>query len=277
MVLNLMSKLNLNVQGLFRFQPKVILRAEWNGYIIKSATTLKDLNAVFSIPCKDPLHYQAAGIKGRWASQDLTADHLMVIDSQTGRLVAAARVHSSSAVDEIPIELEFDIEHLVSWSDVFLEVSRLRVSPFFDEEKSVEAIKYGVIQYAAQVEADHVFVSFLDSRFTAREVALIYHYCRTIDGSSSGPVRGTDNFGAKQIRPRLGYDFPQLRRWHKVFDRELTQHEIDEASVLVKGPLLAYLKAGAKLVAQPCWNPGLGCFKFLTQMGTLPSSGNAQA
>lgn len=178
-----------------------------------------------------------------WEKLDLVADHLVIEDKTTGRIVGAYRLISSPFSSVFYSNTEFDLDDFLDEPGLKLELSRACIHKNYRNGSVLSLLWRGVCEYIAAIRADYVLgcssVNTMDGREIARITASLAKQRSQLEGFT--------------ILPR-----------EKYFRRN-GLHIVNQVKVeTIPSLLQVYLKAGAKVSLHPAWDYNFHCVDFFT-------------
>ncbi|MBW4935750.1 GNAT family N-acetyltransferase [Marinobacter sp. F4206] len=177
-------------------------------------------------------------------SFDTACDHLVVTDSDTGELVATTRIlhqADTSRVGGFYSAGEFDLSTLNHLPGAVAELGRTCVHPDYRNGATISLLWSAVAEYLVAHNVDYLIgcasISMSDGGLKAWRIAR--HLQRE--------YLADDSFRVYPLR-----DLPHLT------------HIVDEERPVDVPPLLkAYMRLGARVCGEPCWDPDFRCADLL--------------
>ncbi len=175
---------------------------------------------------------------------DSWCDHLVVTDEATGQLVATTRIlHSDGAVQAggFYSEGEFDLSQLYHLPGTVAELGRTCVHPDYRSGATISMLWASVAEYLVAQRVDYLIG------------------CASI-GMSDGGQR------AWRIARHLQQEFLADERFRVTPKRELphlTHPVSDDRPVEAPALIKAYMRLGARVCGEPCWDPDFRCADLL--------------
>jgi len=228
------------------FHQKVPIYFERSRYIIRTIQTRAELESVLQFRY-DIFHREFQkkifpfGID--WENLDPIADHLIIEDKHSKKIVGTYRLISTSFSRALYSNTEFDLDEFLLVPGIKLELSRACIHRNYRNGTVISLLWRGVCEYISAIKAQYVIgcssVNTLDGKEVARMTVSISKKRATLEGIT--------------ILPREAY----LRR-NKL-------HLVNQTKVETLPPLLqVYLKAGAKVSLHPAWDYQFNCVDFFT-------------
>ncbi|KAA1172036.1 GNAT family N-acetyltransferase [Marinobacter salinexigens] len=175
---------------------------------------------------------------------DAVCDHLIVTDMETGELVATTRIlHQSNIgpVDGFYSAGEFDLTALESLPGTVAELGRTCVHPDYRNGATISLLWSAVAEYLISHNVDYMIG------------------CASI-GMSDGGLK------AWRIARHLQQEYLADEHFRVSPLRELphlTHTTVAERSVDVPPLIRAYMRLGARVCGEPCWDPEFRCADLL--------------
>lgn len=232
------------------YRPKIHVYLEKSGYTVKTIETGAELNEVmklrFQVFHKEYRKTQIPfGIDAEVF--DLSADHLVIKDMKTNRIVGTYRLISSLWSSHFYSQSEFNISELLELPGEKLELSRACVHPDHRKGFVMHLLWRGLVQYIQKTDAKYLF------------------------GCSSIKTLNPDNVEAlSSLFAEKNHVFKDIRVTPK---ENLSQQgslflipetKVEEVEELVPPLLQSYLKAGAKVSRLPAYDFDFQCVDFFT-------------
>lgn len=231
-----------------RFAVKVPLRLETSRFIVKTATNWAELELALRLRY-DVFHRESMGIAYPLGldvdALDVAADHLLIEDRATGRIVGNYRLVSSTLSSTFYSESEFAMRWFLSVAGNKLELSRACIDRDFRTGAVIHLLWRGLTQYAEMVGARFLFGCTSVKTTRASKAIALYQELQ-----ARGHVDST-----YEIAPLPGYRLPASPR---------VVVPADELEALIPALLKAYLRAGAKVSSPPALDRAFQCVDFLT-------------
>lgn len=176
---------------------------------------------------------------------DLLADHILVLNNETGDVVATYRVICNLFSNKYYSESEFKIKNFLDTKQVKIEIGRATIAKEFRNGASLSLVWKGIGKYSHLCGAKYVFGCASIPTTSALHAFLVYHalhesHCK--DWSIT-----PKKFEAIKIRP--------------LFKNYISNDEIQQ---YIPALLSSYLKAGAKVASLPSIDHKMQCSDFLT-------------
>jgi len=235
----------------FGFQPKIEIFYETKDFIVKTCSSLNELEKSFSLRYKVFYKEKIGKIKLTGIDSDKydkIADHIVIIDKNKNKIVGSYRVLSSVYTNDFYSESEFDISDLKSRNYILLELGRAVIDKEYRNGIVLALLWKGISLYTKQTNADYLFG--LSSYFTENpeKAAKMYLYLE-----KNGMINKEFN-----IFPKRKYEYP-------FFENLLLNLEYDEdIKNEIPSLLISYIKAGAVVSGYPAYDFKFRCFDFFT-------------
>lgn len=175
---------------------------------------------------------------------DAYCDHLVVIDESTGDLVATTRIlHQAKAREAggFYSETEFDLDQLTRLDGDIAEVGRTCVHPDYRSGAVISLLWAGIAEYLVTRDVDYLIG------------------CASI-GMSDG---GSKAWRIARTLQREHLADPVYRVTPKRALPHLTQSAFEDRPVEIPPLIRAYMRLGAKVCGEPCWDPDFRCADLL--------------
>ncbi len=175
---------------------------------------------------------------------DVHCDHLVVIDESTGTLAATTRILHGSVAREAGgfySETEFDLSRLSELDGEIAEVGRTCVHPDYRSGAIISLLWAAIAEYMMARNVDYLIG------------------CASIGMSDGGSK-------AWRIARKLQREYladPEYRVTPRKALPHLTQSDHDDRAVAVPPLIKAYMRLGAKVCGEPCWDPDFRCADLL--------------
>lgn len=232
------------------FKPKVNLHVEQHGYLIKTASTIQELEEVlklrYQVFIREGLN-KTTFMQVDFDRYDLLADHIIVRDLENNRIVGTYRLLCSRFTNDFYSQNEFKLDTFLKSPGVKLELGRACIHPFYRNGQSLNLVWKGLGSYASQVGADYLFgCASVQTTHPSLSLAL-YQHMRDQHGFEFG------------IEPTDDYSFSEedLRGGSGVYTHQTLE---DTLPSLLK----SYLKAGAQIHGLPALDLDFSCIDFMT-------------
>ncbi|MEC9284317.1 MAG: GNAT family N-acyltransferase [Bdellovibrionota bacterium] len=232
------------------FQPKVQINECVGAYQIKTAETEAELLEVLRLRAEVFFEEKSFG-NGKtfgldFDKYDLLGDHLILKDLKSGQCIGTYRVLSNLFSEEFYSESEFEMEEFSKSPDTKLELGRACIAKEFRNGVSLNLIWKGIGAYAQSIGAKYIFgcTSISSLNRMIAESMTVHFFNEAIV---------TNEF---VIKPRKKNQF-KMKDYHPIsVDMDVTK--------LIPALMNSYIKAGAKVIANPALDRKFGCFDFLT-------------
>lgn len=227
------------------FQPKVRFEISAGDYVVKTADSRKELLEILD------LRYQVF-IKNRiqWNHDldryDLLADHLLVRQQSTGKIVGTYRAICSLYSKDFYSSNEFRIDDFLNLDGIKLELGRASIDPEFRNGVVLNMIWKGIARYIQLTNTRYLFGCSSSEDMSIHSAMRIFRFLEEKHFSRQ-----------LNIWPLPEFQFPVYRPVLEVVD------DISGESLIP--PLLAsYIKAGAKIHSLPALDRQFKTADFFT-------------
>lgn len=235
------------------FKQKVNIKVEKGRYMIKTADNTNELMQVLK------LRYEVFNLKHKKILKididgfDKNADHLLIYDKETGKMVGTYRVLCSRFTDRFYSETEFDISQIKRLPGEKIELGRACIKPEYRNGATLMLLWRAISEYVEKVKANYLFGC--SSVFTTDplEVAFITDYLLKNNSSETIYVKA----------------YKTVENIHKHI-QFLRENNVDTsvAEKLVPSLLKMYLNAGSRVCGLPSLDEEFGCVDFFTILDT---------
>ena len=250
------TKYKIRSSGIHRFGRKIVMNFEVGPYLVKTAETTQELLECFKL--RDLVfNKEFRGLENTtydFDQFDSQCDHIIIIHKTSGKIVGTYRLNSSLYSKSFYTEQEFKISDLKHFSGPILELGRACIQKEHRKGSVIALLWKGIAEYMNISKAQTLFGCSSVKVTECRDAALIYHYLM-INGHVDLNIKAT---------PQAEYEMPKFAVWLEYFQKNFTQELSDEAKNLIPSLLNAYLKIGAKIIAEPALDEDFNCIDFLT-------------
>jgi len=253
---NVTGTLNPNRHWLRHFVPKARIQFERGNFIIKTVENRTELEEVLRLRY-NVFHREHLNRKMPHGIDsdrfDRLADHLVIKDRASGRIVGTYRLISSRYSPEFYSQSEFCLGELQALPGTKLELSRACIHKDFRTGQVMHLLWRGLARYIQECEIDYLFGMASIWTMDPAEIVKVYTYL-----AKAGHIRFDLN-----VPPTEACRMSSL-----TLDRTLmADPEQVKDSPLAKTipPLLqSYLKMGAQICPEPALDRNFRCVDFLT-------------
>jgi putative hemolysin len=144
----------------FNFRQKVSVFYETDRYILKTASSLKELEKSLFLRYKVFYKEKVGKMKITGFDTDKydkNADHLIIIDKNSNKIIGTYRVLSSLYTDRFYSQSEFNIDDLKNRNVNLLELGRSAIDKNYRNGVVLSLLWQGISIYAKKINADYVF------------------------------------------------------------------------------------------------------------------------
>ena len=234
------------------FRAKISLRLEKGDYVVKTAENEEELEEVlrlrYAVFHREYMN-KRLGFGLDTEALDPIADHLMIVEKKSGRVVGTYRLISSSHSNVFYSQSEFALDAFLACPGVKLELSRACVHRDFRTGSVMNLLWRGLVQYLREVKADYLFGCSSVKTIDATEAALL---CGHLDDKG---VVGDDFVVTPLGRFRMDLAAARLK---------VPAGAGETAKALIPPLLSSYLRAGAKVYGEPALDRAFKCIDFFT-------------
>jgi len=247
------------------FQPKIKLEMKAGRYLVKTITDTDELFEAFSLRYSvfqletigkstfDTNNSRELGFDTD--SYDLLADHIVIIDQHSKKIIATCRLNCSLFTKQFYSEQEFDCSSLINRSEVKLEVGRVCVHREHRKGIIILLLWRAIAEYMQNSESKIVFGCGSVMSVNSNEGAILYRYLK-----EEGKVLSDLN-----IQPNQKYRFLELEEKVKEHNGiSLTHEERIFAKTLLPPLCKSYFDIGCTIPGLPAIDQEFNCIDFLT-------------
>ncbi len=235
------------IERLFQgYKPRHFLDEHHNGFHLKIASTSAELADIFRLRHSVFIGKDDPTDLG-WEMDlfDLRADHLMLIEEATGELAGTYRLLSGKDTRTFYSQSEFRMDFLERMDGDCLEFGRACIHQDHRRGTALSVLWRGLGQCISQSQPIWLF------------------------GCSSTKLTSLEE--ASRLRALLLQEYlspPAIRAWPTeslpLYERYLSQDELNAAEDVVPALLRSYLRLGARVCGEPCWDPEFETLDYLT-------------
>lgn len=235
------------------FKQKVNIKIEKGRYIIKTAENSKELLQVLR------LRYEVFNLRNKRILKididkfDKDADHLLIYDKETGKMVGTYRLICSKFTDCFYSETEFDISMVKHLSGEKIELGRACIRPEYRNGVTLMLLWRAISEYVEKVKADYLFGC--SSVFTTDPVEVAFVTDHLLK-----------NYSSETVYVKAYKSLESLQK-HIQFLRE-NNIDTSVADKLIPPLLKMYLSAGSRVCGLPSLDEEFGCVDFFTILDT---------
>lgn len=236
-----------------KFHAKIIVFAETERYLLKTAENLKELDGVLKVRhtvfCEE-LQAKKKLFKIELDDLDLRCDHILIYDKQENCVVGTYRMFSSHFFDRFYSEEEFDLTHFKKEPDNKLELGRACILKEHRNGSVMQLLWRGLAQYMQETQSRWFLgCSSVQTLDPAEITAITFKLHR--DGHTDDTYK---------IRPTHAYH-PET---HGIWFKNFTDPQVPLPDIEIPPLLQSYIKAGAKVALEPAIDVSFKCIDFLT-------------
>jgi putative hemolysin len=183
---------------------------------------------------------------------DALADHLILLDKRTQKIVGTYRMLCSSWTDAFYSETEFNLDRVKALPGIKLELGRACIHTDYRNSAAIQMLWKGLTSYFTACEARYMFgCSSVDVR-AGMDYGLLHAW---LSAHHMSPAES-------QVFPRYTAlpAFVQLEGSAAIQDPQWERRAERLAPALLK----AYLRAGAKVGGMPAYDPEFGTLDYFT-------------
>lgn len=241
------------------FEPRVRIRVERPSFLIRTVETPKEFAEVLR------LRYEVFEREFRgnrfpigWDTDeyDLLSDHLVIIDTRTGKIVGNYRVISSTYSKRFYSDSEFNISDFLELPGTKLELGRACIHPDYRTGAVMSLLWRGVLEYVRKVDAQYLFGCTSLKTINPFEIAWLLQQFKNEGrglGSLRVPILDEYRIEDTQIEYRccLG-----------------TEPTAERKKQLIPALLTSYFRAGAHVSLDPALDRYFKCIDLFTVLDT---------
>lgn len=233
--------------------PHVPICIQKGHYTVKTAETRKEKLQAYCLRY-DVFHKEYMGKKFPIGFDrdrfDNYADHLVIIDERTKKVVGTYRFICSEFSTEFYSADEFDLSGFIAQDGIKLELSRACIAPAYRKGIVMALLWKGLGEYMKQTKARFLFGCSSVQTVETLEIFKILNYLQSQNFSS-------DDYKVRPTKPYSIGEFDSLRRYYK--------YNCETAEQMELPPLMkAYFRAGAKVLGEPALDRKFRCTDFFT-------------
>jgi putative hemolysin len=234
------------------FATKIDVELVRGRYLVKTATSSSELMSVLRLRY-EVFHKEFQGkrfpIGLDLDSFDASADHLIIIDQQTGLLAGTYRLISSDFSSKFYSENEFVLDKFLRSPGKKLELGRACIHKNYRTGVVLNLLWRGVCEYARAIKAEYLFGCASIKTMDPLKVEGILDY---LDGINA-------RVQAFDVKPTLDYEMPMLG-----LVREQTSRPQESMSSMVPALLHSYIKMGGRVIGAPALDRDFKCIDLFT-------------
>ena len=190
--------------------------------------------------------YQGHKLIGRkdYDRYDDNAEQLILINTQTSKIISGARVIISDTIEDYYTHQEYFLDGLMALEGKKVEISRVCVHPKYRTGTSIILLWRGILAYALKKEAEYIFGMPSIQTMSKTNCDNFFDYCKN-----------------------QGYTGPELaipRPEYLKFPTYDPGHLHRKPENLMTPLMSVYLKAGAKICSRGNVDHDLRCIDFMT-------------
>lgn len=226
------------------FTSQIDLDQYFGSYHLSVAKNLDDLTHVLRLRHQVFFHSAEESNELDIDPFDMDAEHLMLWDLESDRLVGTYRMRSSEKVQDYYSQGEFDLSSILALEGIKVELGRACLHPDFRNGSTMGVLWQGLAEALRQMKAKWVF------------------------GCSSIPVGDGStlvNLCSSVYQKYLSPEKYRVRPWKTLEElKNLSELKLNEPRLKLPPLLKAYLNLGAWVCGEPAWDPEFDTVDFLT-------------
>ncbi len=234
------------------FYRKIAVYFEKGSYIVKTIESRSELKEVMKLRYQ-VFHKEYRKKKFPFGldveSLDPVADHLVIIDKESDKIVGTYRLICSEFSNVFYSQSEFNIQGFFELPGVKLELSRACIHKDFRKGVVMNLLWRGLVKYMNEVKAKYLFGCSSVKTMDPKEVGLVVEKFRA-EGQLLNPPMSAE--------PLPMYEMARLTA---MLEDTAISKPIEE---MIPALLQSYLKAGAKVSSSPALDKDFNCVDFFT-------------
>lgn len=271
-MLSFLTDIHQNIKfrsfDMHKFTPKFFFEIEVGSYMLKTAQTVEELKAAFTL--RHQVFFNSAH-KGEGRLYDIDqfdalCDHLIIVEKTSKKVVGTYRMNNSIVAKDFYSSTEFNLERIVDGNRNCVELGRACIDHEHRKGTVISLLWRGIYTYMKSVEADLLFGCSSIKKMNSRQAALLLRYFETNNMIDT----------VYKTNPQYVFKVPLFEEYLEHYQSELTEEQTAEAQSLIPSLLKSYLKYGAKVAGEPAWDTEMTCVDFLTVMRVENLSGQIE-
>lgn len=235
------------------FKPKVPIRIERGGFIIKTAENKEELSKALKL--RHEVFYRELLDRKRLFGIDVDkfdflCDHLIVIDKKADCFIGTYRLISSLFSKKFYSQTEFNIDAILDLAGNKLELGRACVHRDYRTGSTFSLLWRGITDYMRKTDTRYLFGCSSVKTVDTRHIAALHTFFK---GDHSAPAR-------LRVTPRRKF---AIRRFDALVN-DLSDQEVSAAAGLVPPLINWYFRNGAQVCGEPALDKKFKCADFLT-------------
>lgn len=238
------------------YKPKTELFYENNRFIVKTASTAKELEKVLKLRhdvyykellnCCHPLNMDVDRF-------DFNSDHIIVINKKNDEVVGTYRIKSSDFSDKFYSSTEFDIRPIKNLNGTKIEIGRACVHADYRNLITISLLWKGILRYAQQKDAKWLFgCSSIKTTDPVKAVNIYKYLGKT--RSAITPVT---------INPKRSFRVPNFKNYMEKYYKD-SKNEPEHPEKMLPALLKFYIHSGAQICGEPAYDKEFRCIDFMT-------------
>ena len=236
------------------FRAKVTFRFEKGNFTVKTIETKAELDQVMRLRY-EVFHREFRNKKFPYGldsdEYDHAADHLIIKDNSTDKIVGTYRLICSKFTDKFYSSSEFTTQTFLALPGNKLEMSRACIHRDYRKGVVMTLLWRGLVEYIQQVGAKYLFGCGSVKTMDPREIRLVTDYLHH-EGYMSPSFHAVP---LPQYELDVSHDGSLISGY---------EYQPDVAKKLVPALLNSYLRAGAKVAPVPALDRDFHCIDFFT-------------
>jgi putative hemolysin len=239
---------------------KVFFELKIGRFFIKTATTEDELSQAFA------LRHQVFKVEGCGYTEvlgfdsdkfDSFADHLLIIDDKSKKVIATARLISSDYTTQFYSEQEFQIAELLKQEGIKVEIGRVCVNQDYRKGITILILWRAIAEYMITVKARFLFGCASVMTEDPHLTSLLYRYL-----SAQKKINSKYN-----VSPTEKYNFSVANELIQLNqDVHLSNSETETAVQMLPSLCRSYFDMGCFAAGKPAYDKEFKCVDFFTYL-----------
>ncbi len=257
MIDNVIQTSQIYFTRISKWKSKADLKIETGPYVLKFATTKKEVIDCFKLRhqvfCVE-MAGQSKKSRLDFDKYDNFCDHLIIVHQPTEKIVGTYRMNFSETSDSFYTESEFHLNPWINKQDApFIELGRACIEKDHRRGIVISLLWRGIADYMKLMNAEKLIGCSSIKVTDARSAALVYKYFEA-KGALTEEI----------FQPKDKFVMDDLQFWLNVFSSGLTEQQMQDAEEMVPSLLKSYIKAGSKVASLPAFDEEFSCIDFVT-------------
>lgn len=253
------ASLKLHRHRIRDFKPNVEIWYERGNFRVQTARNGEELEQCLRLRF-EVFHREFMGRRRTYGvdidHMDFICDHLMIVDTKQNQVVGTYRLNSSKFTDEFYSAGEFSMDDITDMSGSKLELGRACITREHRTGIVIALLWRGISDYLKATEAKILFGCASVKTMDPLEIVSVAKWLAD-NGFTDETLK---------IKPTRKYRFRSFDRLTRRLERRPAAYDQHAARELIPNLFMAYLKAGAKVSAEPALDKDFQCIDFLMVM-----------